>query len=175
MKSKCQLIRALLYLCLSVQISFFLLAWSPWQATLGPWAIKLAAHGIAFEEARLLSADSRWLGVTLGLPALLTLSYGLWRLDRMLVGWQREEIFSLAAIAHLRAFAGASLLSVLLAIVETPLRTHLLASLSGSPRSLSVGVGSDGLMLIFTCAVFYLIASVMHEGRRLAEENEAFV
>lgn len=174
MKLQCWFIRVLLYLCLSIQIGFFLLAWSPWQPSLGPWAIKLAAKGMGYEEARLLSTSARWLGVALGLPALLTMCYGLWRLDRMLVGWQRPDIFSLAAVGHLRAFAGATLLSVLLAIVETPLRGYLLLS-GAPPHRLNMGVSSEALMLIFTCTVFYLIASVMHEGRRLAEENQGFV
>ncbi|PHV04651.1 hypothetical protein CSQ96_24470 [Janthinobacterium sp. BJB412] len=34
---------------------------------------------------------------------------------------------------------------------------------------------SDQMMLVLVCALFYLVAGLMREGRRLADENEGFV
>jgi len=59
---------------------------------------------------------------------------------------------------------------------EKPVRDlafNLLGNGQGYP--ISIDVGSSELLLILVCSLFYLIAGVMHEGRRLSEENEGFI
>ena len=98
------------------------------------------------------------------------------RLSRLLSNVRRGAIFERATIGHLRAFAGATLLSTLLAIVEPPLRTLVLQRLFGAPLSrYAIGFDSAQLMLVLVCALFFLVTNLLHEARRLAEENQGFV
>ncbi len=107
---------------------------------------------------------------------LIALGYGLWRLHCALRNIALQALFSLDTIGHVRAFAGAALLSTVLAIIEIPLRALLLRGVLGEPLSaLSIGVSNDQLLLMLVCALFYLVTRLMHEGRRLAEENAGFV
>jgi hypothetical protein len=176
MKIQCRLIRTVLWTCLLVQLAFFILAWGSIHPSIGPIGVRLAAKGLEFDALLALSPDRRLIGVALGLPALLAMSYGLWRLDRMLLNVERGAMFAAATIAHLRAFAGATLMATLLSMLETPLRPILFRLLlGGSERGASMGVNSEELMLMLLCGLFYLITRMMHEGRRLTEENEGFV
>jgi hypothetical protein len=68
------------------------------------------------------------------------------------------------------------LLSTLLSIIEPPLRTLVWRfGFGASGRRTAVGVSSEELLLVLVCALFFLITNLMHEGRRLAEENEGFI
>ena len=176
MKIHCRLIRAALWSCLLIQLVFFILAWGSLQPHIGPVWVRLAAKGLEFNALLALPLERRLLGAALGLPALLAMGYGLWRLDRMLLNVERGAMFAAATIAHLRAFAGAILLATLLSMVETPLRAILFRLLPGAPgRGTPMGINSEELMLLLLCGLFYLITRMLHEGRRLLEENEGFV
>lgn len=133
-------------------------------------------NGLSFEDLKLISAPQRLLGATLGLPSLLLLGYGLWRLDRMLINFQTDAMFALSTIAHLRAFAAATLLSIALDIAVVPIRGALFGLLStGKVGRIAMGISSEQLLLILVCGLFFLITNLMHESRRLAEENEGFI
>lgn len=174
MSLQCKLLRALLVLCALGQLSFFVLAWS---SVLPPGLfMQFSATGIGIDEVRALGAAQRLTGAALALPSLLTLVYGLWRLERMLARFDRGAMFGIATIAHLRAFAGAVLASTALAIVEPALRALAFRHLFGDLKAkVSMGVSSEVLLLVLVCSLFYLITNMLHEGRRLAEENEGFV
>jgi len=170
------MIRVMLYLCFCLQIVYFILAWTALTPSVGPWVVRISPDGLSNSAARELNFSARTIGMALGLPSLMMMAFGLWRLDRMLVLWKREGFFTLTGIGHLRAFAGATLLSVLLGILEMPLRGMAFTWLAdGAPQKLSLGISSQGLLLIFVCSLFYLICGLMQEGRKLAEENEGFV
>ncbi|MFZ6719260.1 DUF2975 domain-containing protein [Undibacterium sp. Ji49W] len=171
-----RLIRPLLLLCAATEVAFFILAWSNTPLNLGPWSMHVAAKGLLIEQMSSMSAMERGIGVLLGLPALLCMLYGLWNLDRLLAGIQQQNLFSLQNIARLRTFAGAVALSTLLSIAEVPARTAVMRLLPGQgDGNFSVSVSSEELILLLVCIAFYLITGMMHEGRRLAEENEGFV
>ncbi|MET0856797.1 MAG: DUF2975 domain-containing protein [Telluria sp.] len=173
MNIRCNLIYALLAACLILQLSFFVLAWSGWLPPDG--IVQVSAKGMSGQQMRALELPQRVVGMALGLPALLALCYGMTRLARLLVNVRRGATFDRATIAHLRAFAGATLLSTLLSIVEPPLRAIVMRVGFDVPARYSVGISSEELMLVLVCALFYLITNLLHEGRRLAEENEGFV
>jgi hypothetical protein len=172
---KITLIRALLWLCVAVQAAFFVLAWTTYAPAIGSMNIDMAAHGMEFGAKLALTPAQRTLGAAVSLPATLVLVYGLSRLDRLLLNFRRRDLFTAPSISHLRAFAGATLLSTLLSIVELPVRTLALRLAGGATQHFAVGVNSEQLMLILVCGMFYLITRLMHEGRRLREENEGFV
>lgn len=174
MKIEVRVIRLLLIVCVCLQLAFFVLAW----ADLLPHDLfmQMSARDMTVAQMRALSWAQRLAGAALGLPPLLALCYGMWRLAQAVANVERRALFDIATIGHLRAFAGATLAATLLAIVEVPLRTlvmHFGFHLPGV--KLSIGVSSDQVLLILVCALFYLVTRMLHEGRRLAEENEGFV
>lgn len=175
-KTQCRLIRALLWLCFSIQLAFFILAWSSALPGLGWFGMRITPHGLNFEELSQMAPSQRLLGTALGLPSLFVLSFGLWRLDRMLTNFQKNALFAVSSIAHLRAFSGALVLAIGLDILVVPLRGALFnLMLQKKIGSISIGISSEQLLLLLVCALFYLITKMMHESRRLAEENEGFV
>jgi len=175
MTMKIALIRTLLWLCLAVQAAFFVLAWTTYAPVVGAVAVEITANGMNTAAKLAMTPGQRAVGAAIALPALLVLAYGLWRLDRLLLNFRRQQLFTARSIGHLRMFAGATLLATALAIVELPARMLALWLMRGGERRLSVGLSSEQLMLMLVCALFYLITRLMHEGRRLAEENEGFV
>ncbi len=170
----CGLLRVLLSACVIVQVIFFLAAWS---GVLPDGAfMQIHADGISAQQMRALAPPQRVAGAMLALPALLTLCYGMLRLARLLDCVRRGAAFERATIGHLRAFAGFTLLSTLLAIIEPPLRTFVLYRVfAGLPARYAIGFSSSELMLVLVCSLFFLVTNLLHEGRRLAEENEGFV
>ena len=138
--------------------------------------MRISPNGLSFEEVRQMVLSQRLLGVVLGLPSLLVLSFGLWRLDRMLINFQKKIMFAVDTIAHLRAFAGATMLAIVLDILVLPIRSILFnLMLEGKIGRMSMGLSSEQLLLLLVCGLFYLITNMMHESRRLAEENEEFI
>jgi len=172
---KITLIRALLWLCVAVQAAFFVLAWTTYAPNIGSMTIDMTAIGMPFGAKLALTPTQRAIGAALALPITLVLFYGLWRLDRLLLNFRRQDLFTAQSIGHLRAFAGATLLSTLLSIAELPVRTLALRMTGNGSQHFAIGVNSEQLMLILVCGMFYLITRLMREGRRLHEENEGFI
>jgi len=172
---KITLIRALLWLCVAVQAAFFVLAWTTYAPNIGSMTIDMTAIGMPFGAKLALTPAQRAIGAALALPITLVLFYGLWRLDRLLLNFLRQDLFTAQSIGHLRAFAGATLLSTLLSIAELPVRTLALRMTGNGSQHFAIGVNSEQLMLILVCGMFYLITRLMREGRRLHEENEGFI
>lgn len=174
MKIEPRLLRVLLAACALLQVGFFVLGWCgvlPADA----W-LQVSPSGMSAAGAHALSSAERVAGAMAGLPALLALGYGLWRLWCALRNIERHAMFSVATIGHVRAFAGATLASTGLAILEAPLRALIYRFVLGLPvQRMSIGVTNDQLLLILVCALFYLVIRLMHAARRLAEENEEFV
>jgi hypothetical protein len=174
MKFYSRIILLLLLACAAIQLSFFVAAWS---AALPPGSfMQISAKGMSVEQMRAMDPAQRLACAAVGLAPLLALAYGLLRLARLLANVRRGALFDRATIGHLRAFAGATLLSTVLSIVEPPVRTLLLRFGFGVPSTgISIGINSEELMLLLVCALFFLVTNLLHEGRRLAEENEGFV
>ena len=175
-KTQCRLIRALLWLCFAIQVAFFILAWSSALPGVGSFWMRITPNGLSFAELSQMALNQRVLGIALGLPSLLALSFGLWRLDRMLINFQKNAMFAVNTIGHLRAFAGATALAIIVDIVVLPIRSILFnLMLEGKIGRMAMGISSEQLLLLLVCGLFYLITNMMHESRRLAEENEGFV
>lgn len=160
-----------------LQLAYFLLAWCvPETMQLGPVSVSLYPRGMQPGALAGLTPAMHWTGVLIALPALLMLGYALLRLDRMLKACADGAMFALATVGHMKAFIGAILASLALTIVEPVVRSAVWRFGFGSAaQGFNVGVSSEELTLLLICALFFLVASLMHEARRIAEDNEGFV
>ncbi len=166
-------VRALVLGAIGMQLIGFMLAWTAWLPE--TFFMALWPAGLDAAIARTLAPSLKLTGAVIGLPSLLTLCYGLWHLARLAANLARNAPFELANIAHLRGFAGAVLLSTIFSIIEVPLRAFAWLMAFDVRGPLAVGVSGDQLLVIVMCGLLYLVVRLMHEGRRLAQENEGFV
>lgn len=102
--------------------------------------------------------------------------YGLLRLRALFGLYARGEVFHPAAARCLRGFAWA----LVLVGASNPLTGALLsvALTLGNPpgeRTLSISLGSDDLGTVFLGGLLLVIAWIMGEAGRIAEENRQFV
>jgi len=170
-------VRLLSVLLGALQLAYALLAWLvPEALHVGPVAMSFAPRGMETGDVAALSPALHWSGLACSLPALLLIGYALLRLDRMLDACSRGRMFALATVGHMKAFTGCILGALVLTIVEPALRAAVWRYGLGSPaQQVNVGVSSEELMLVLICALFFVVASMMHEARRIAEDNEGFV
>lgn len=169
--------RLFLLLFVLLQSAYFGLAWFyPYPVPMPGFQMAFWPDGLTMDAMRVLSPAQRWSGAAASLPALALLVYASWRLDGLLRAFHARDLFSAAAIGHVRAFAGGAFGALLLAIAEQPLRGLLWRHVLGiRDAALQVGVSSEALLMMVACGLFYLFGGVLQEGRRLAEENEGFV
>ncbi|WP_195763569.1 DUF2975 domain-containing protein [Duganella guangzhouensis] len=173
----CMVLQVVLQIFLVVQVSFFILAWSA-PVPLQPlgWHMQVLPDGMTVADMQQLPSLQRLLGVVIGLLPLGFLVFGVIRLRQTLNELQRGAIFAARTIGYLRTFAGAVFASVSLASLERPLRAIALNLTSDHPSfEVRLDVTSNEVLLLLVCGLFYLIAAIMHEGRRLGEENEGFI
>jgi hypothetical protein len=170
-------VRLLSALLGALQLTYALLAWLlPEAIHAGPVAMTFSPRGMETGDVAGLGPVLRWAGIACSLPALLLLGYALLRLDRMLGACSRGRMFALATVGHMKAFTGGILGALVLTIAEPALRAAVWRFGFGSrAQKVNVGVSSEELTLVLICALFFVVASMMHEARRLAEENEGFV
>jgi hypothetical protein len=173
----CRVIRWLMLAFLVIQVVFFLLPWivsTPFSV--GPVRMHINLDGMTRGAVATLSASQKFAGMLVGLPGLVALTYGIVRLSMTLTRLQQGRIFTADTITYLRTSAGATLLSIVLFILEKPLRGIAFNALgNGNRYPIAIDVTSNELLLILVCSLFYLIVGVLQEGRRLSEENEGFI
>jgi hypothetical protein len=78
-------------------------------------------------------------------------------------------------VSDLRAFSGLLLIAKGLALLAMHVRVGLVVHLLGTKTRMAINLSSDDLAILLLCALFFAIAGMMEEGRRLAEENRGFV
>lgn len=102
---------------------------------------------------------------------LLWLFVSLHRLMRL---YAEGQVFTQAAIGQIHVMARALLARALGIIFLTPI-ARMLLSLAGPHHFISFGLGNADGARLFEAAVVYVIALVMEEARRVADENARFV
>ena len=137
--------------------------------------MQITANGMDAATKLGMTPAQRAVGALVAFPSLMVLTYGLWRLDCLLINFGRRELFTVQSIGHLRLFAGATLLATILSVVELPTRAAALCGIEGGPCEITMKFNSEQMMLMLLCGLFYLITRLMQEGRRLAEDNESFI
>jgi hypothetical protein len=172
-----RLVRVLSAVLGLLQLAYFTLSWIAPEATrIGPVAVSFYPRGLEAGAVAALAPALRWTGIACALPALLLLGYALLRLDRMLRACAAGQIFALHTVGHMKAFAAALVAALTLTVIEPALRALVWRHGAGSPaQAVQVGVSSEELMLVLICALFYVVASMLHEARRIAEDNEGFI
>ncbi|MBI3283239.1 MAG: DUF2975 domain-containing protein [Burkholderiales bacterium] len=174
----CNVIRWMLLIFWLVQIGFFILSWAlQGPIKIGSIHMQFDLQVLPFGETVELDGMQRTIGVLIGLPGLLTLTYAVRRLGQMISQFQKGNIFATLTINHARTFTGAALITSVLSNIEKPLRNLILNLISSGDTGYRtpIEVTSNELLLLLVCGLFYLVVGVMQEGRRLSEENEAFI
>lgn len=170
------LLRLVLLAFVLVQVLYFVMAWLvPQGAMLAGVHMVVTPKWLAAEAVAALAPGPLAAGMLAGAPVLLLTAYAAWRLNALLRALQQGALFAAATIGHLRAFAGAALGALAWSVLETMLRGLAWRTFFGIEGHVNIGVSSEELLAMLVCLLFFLIAGLMHEGRRLAEENEGFV
>ncbi|WP_282605873.1 DUF2975 domain-containing protein [Pelagibius sp. Alg239-R121] len=140
---------------------------------LGPEVLAQLPSQVRFEA---LGPGTLLLGFAINLLPVIVLIYGLIQLRRLFTSYSQGIIFSSEQAGRLRKFALASILSVCVQILSNSLLSVVL-TFNNPPgnRQLAVSLSSDQLGTIFLGAVFLVIAWIMGEASRIAEDNAQIV
>jgi Protein of unknown function (DUF2975) len=172
----CWLVRAVAVALLVSVLVLYLGTWLFPEAGLWDqhWAKMARIGGLPANAVSLLAGSDRFLVGAVCLPYLICLVWAFRHLGLMLRGFERGEFFERATVGHLRAFSGFLLLAKALSLIANHVRVAMFAPLLGHPR-IAFNISSDELALLLLCALIFLIAHLMEEGNRLAEENRSFL
>lgn len=155
--------------------------WTRWGVTamialtllahLLPW-LPSSRHLVLHSLGGAHGPANRAVGVLNGVLVLLA----LFQLLPLLGAIGRGALFSANVTVNLRRFALFMLLSVLNLAVVAPALTYFLPDCSsGAPcaRIISIDIRSLGMLLMTT--LFFLVAGLLDEARRIEEDNEQIV
>ena len=102
--------------------------------------------------------------------------WALWSLRRLFLLYARGRVFSRDALSALNHVAVALFASVIVGFVmQVPISLALTWYRGSGHRQMSLGFGSDDVATLFMAGAVLVIARVMAEARRVADENESFV
>ena len=160
-------------------IAIYVISWAWPELTLRTHAAVPRIHlaGLATSALAALSPSERLLVAAASLPYLAALAWAFYRLIRMLRRFEQGRFFERESVSDLRAFSGLLLVSKLLALAAMHLRVAIAMHLLGPEKMgpVTINLSSDELAILLLCALFFAIAAMMEEGRKLAEENRGFV
>jgi len=108
-------------------------------------------------------------------PTAFTI-WALWSLRQLFLLYASGEVFSHHALRMLNHVAVALFAGVITGFVTQAPITLLLSWYKGhGHRALSIGIGSHEIAGLFVAGAVLVIARVMAEARRMADENAGFV
>ncbi|MBL8644598.1 MAG: DUF2975 domain-containing protein [Rhodospirillaceae bacterium] len=170
--------RILGWVCLALMIFLPLWVVAGWLS-FDTWGSTMASRlGIARDYAvpETLSAEQVMLGITVTMAPVSTMIFGLWNLRKLLAGFGAGRIFTLENTRALKIFAWSVLMVIVVQFLTDGLLSMVL-TLNNPPgqRVLALGLSSDQVVAFFFGAVFVLIARVLEEGRKLADENASIL
>lgn len=99
-----------------------------------------------------------------------------WSLRRLMLLYAKGDVFTQGALHQLHNIALALLCSVITGVLLGGVSSLVLSwPLGDGHRTMSLSFGSDNAAELFKAAAVYVIAIVMADARRIAEENAKFV
>ncbi len=174
----CLLVRVVGLLLLASVLALYLGTWAFPDLELWNqhWALLARVAGLPPTAGSGLPAGQRIALGAVTLPYLACLVWAFCHLELLLRGFGRGEFFEKATVRHLRAFAGLLLLAKALSLIAGHVRVAMFTAWTApSHMRIAINMSSDELALLLLCAVIFLIAHMMEEGHRLAEENRSFL
>ena len=139
-----------------------------WKTT---WMSTVTAHSCASPDATVDPQLALWLEL---LPEA-ALFYGLIRLVQMMRACERGEIFSSRVSTHLQVFSLTIIIVELLSIT-LPLQIAALRALVGRTNSsFALTATGEQLWSLLLAALFLVLAQILKESARLAEDNASIV
>jgi hypothetical protein len=119
-----------------------------------------------------LSARLGALAFSLAAEALMV--WALWSLRALFLGYARGEVFTPPALRLLNNVAVALFANVIVTFaMHAPI--SLILSVAAAKPQISLDFGSGDVVTLFTAGAVLVIARVMVEAGRIAEENAKFV
>jgi hypothetical protein len=173
----CWLVRGLAALWLALVLFLYLGTWlaPEWSLWDLHWARLARVGGLSTKAVGQFAGADRVLVGAAALPYLACLVWAFHHLARMLASFERGEFFELAAVRHLRAFAGLLLLAKGLSLLAVHVRVAMYVHVAAPGSRVQFSATGDDLAMLLLCALIFLIAHLMEEGQRLAEENRGFL
>ena len=116
------------------------------------------------------------LAALIGMLPVCAMAYGLLRARLCFLGFMRGETFSVGTVRHLRGFA-LGMFAAAVAGLLSPALVSVLLTLGAPPgkRALSLGIGSDDLLMLLFAGIVWQIARVMTQAVELADEHAQIV
>lgn len=137
-------------------------------------AVRSNLPGNAIQSPLLLWQRIAGAFVTL-IPVVLML-LGIWQARTCFKQFAMGQVFTADAVRCLRRFAGWVIVSVVAGIIAgAPLSVLLTLNNPATMRHLAIGISSNHLFTLFFAAMVWLMAGVIAQGERLAEENATFI
>lgn len=102
--------------------------------------------------------------------------WALWSLSRVFANYAQGRVFGAEPLRHLNRLAVALFASVIADLfAQLPITALLTWHLGPHHREISLDFGSDDVSRLFVAGAVLVIARVMAEARRMADENAGFV
>jgi hypothetical protein len=161
-------------------LAIYVLTWTLPREQLPPGhhlVLMIHLAGLPANALSTMDFGDRALIASVSVPYLATLVWAFHRLVRMLKNFERGLFFERETVSDLRAFSGLLLVAKFLSLAAMHARVWLLQHLLGPGKKLVavMNLSSDDLAILLLCALFFAIAGMMEEGRRISEENRGFV
>ena len=137
---------------------------------------QLAALVPETSHVRLHWSGSGLSGKVLGVLHFLFMVLALIQLLLLLRLLERGELFSAGVTRRLRAFALFALLAVIVGGVVAPLISHFTNSCQpGAPCLRRFPIDTRSLWTLITSFIFFLVARLLDEARRIDEDNRQII
>lgn len=116
------------------------------------------------------------LGIGVMMVPVGIMMFGLWNLRQLFQGFGAGRIFTLENTRSLRIFAWSAMVVIVVQFFTDGLLAVVL-TLSNPPgqRILALSLSTEQIVAIFIGAVFVVIARVLEEGRKLADDNASIL
>ena len=116
------------------------------------------------------------LGIAVMMVPVGIMMFGLWNLRHLFVGLCAGRIFTLENTRALRIFAWSAMAVIIVRFFTDGLLSFVL-TLSNHPgqRLLALSLSTEQLVALFVGAVFVVIARVLEEGHKLADDNASIL